>query len=157
MAARFVLPSVILLRGPTAHAAAVDESSPWIEQLLTVPYAVPASAQPVKQPIVQLVRQNYEQLEINRSVIKTPIAIGWRRFDRGVGTHSIERIVIRSPEALARFSAWIGVDNSARTRGRQGSVTFAIAAERRPLTAQRSCAAGMSRSRWTSTSAAQTW
>jgi len=66
-----------------------DEPLPgtaWVEQVLKVPYApVPASA-PAKEPVLQLLRQDFEELEINRSVIKTPMKIGTKPFQRGLDT-----------------------------------------------------------------------
>jgi len=58
----------------------------------------------------------------------TPLAIGSRRFEHGLGTHSLSHIRIYSPEPIERFTAWAGVDRNERTRGGQGSVVFSVAA-----------------------------
>ena len=118
-----------------ATAAAAGEASPqtqspWADDLLKVPYPQTISV-PSREIMLQLLRQDYEQLEINQSVIKTPLIIGEKRFQRGLGTHSVGRIRLRSPQPLARFSAWIGVDHNVRTKGGLGSVVFAVSADGR--------------------------
>ncbi|MEW6746487.1 MAG: NPCBM/NEW2 domain-containing protein [Planctomycetota bacterium] len=77
-------------------------------------------------PVVELLRQDYERLEARQSILQTPLTIGERRFERGLGTHSVSRIRIHSPSPIKRFSAWIGVDHNERTRGGAGSVVFWI-------------------------------
>ncbi|MBC8372179.1 MAG: NPCBM/NEW2 domain-containing protein [Planctomycetes bacterium] len=77
---------------------------------------------------MELIRQDYEQLEVGQSVIKTPLVIGQKRFQRGLGTHSVGHLRIRSPKPLARFSASIGVDHNERTSGGRGSVVFVVSA-----------------------------
>jgi alpha-galactosidase len=81
------------------------------------------------EPSLTLLRQDYERLEINKSVIATPLTIGQRHFKHGLGTHSVSRIRIESPKPIERFAAWIGVDNNERTRGGAGSVVFSVASE----------------------------
>ena len=76
-----------------------------------------------------MLRQDFEELEINRSVVKTPMQIGTKRFGRGLGTHSIGHIRVESPQPMARFSASVGVDHNDRTRGGKGSVVFVVSAD----------------------------
>jgi hypothetical protein len=80
-----------------------------------------------------LLRQDYEQLEVGKSILKTPLVIGKRTFEHGLGTHSVSQIQIRSPQPIARFTAWVGVDHNERTRGGAGSVVFAVSAEQGQL------------------------
>jgi len=115
----------------TAFAAAADvadvgASHHWAERLLDVPYAPIDRRAPPQGPILQLVHQDIEELEINRSVIRTPLTIGNKRFERGLGPHSNGHIRITSPEPIVRFMAWIGVDNNERTQATKGSVTFSV-------------------------------
>ena len=100
----------------------------WADRLLDVPYPPTAAPQPAKQATLELVRQDFEDLEVNRSVIKTPMTIGKKRFQRGLGTHSVGHIRVTSPEPLARLLASIGVDNNQRTEGKRGSVVFSVSA-----------------------------
>ena len=83
--------------------------------------------------VLELVRQDYERLERGRSVIGTPLVIGSRRFEHGLGTHSTGHIRIYSPEPIESFTAWIGVDHNERTRGGRGSVIFSVRARGREL------------------------
>jgi alpha-galactosidase len=101
---------------------------PWAERLLRVPYPELPKAEPEKVTTVAVLRQDFEQLEVDRSVIQTPLTIGKKRFARGLGTHSISDIRISSPEPLARLVAAVGVDNNERTAGTRGSVRFAVEA-----------------------------
>ena len=84
-------------------------------------------------PSLSLLRQDFEKLEINRSVIKMPLMIGGRKFEHGLGTHSVSRLCVRSPKPIVHFSAWVGVDHNERTRGGQGSVVFSVSEKDRPL------------------------
>jgi alpha-galactosidase len=72
------------------------------------------------------VRQDHEKLMLNRSAINTPLRIGSRSFEHGLGSHSTSMIRITSPTPLRRFTAWIGVDKNERTQSGTGSVTFAV-------------------------------
>ena len=75
-------------------------------------------------PSLSLLRQDFEKLEINRSVIRTPLKIGERKFEHGLGTHSISRLCVRSVKPIEHFSAWVGVDcnDTDARRGRLGRV-----------------------------------
>ncbi|MBN1422594.1 MAG: NPCBM/NEW2 domain-containing protein, partial [Planctomycetes bacterium] len=123
--------SGLVLAAVVAAPAAGSGSAPraWQEAILAVPYA-PARLEKVT---LQVVRQDYERLERNRSVIGTPLTIGERRFAHGLGAHSIGRVAIASPEPFERFSAWAGVDANERTRRGQGSVVFSVEADGREV------------------------
>jgi hypothetical protein len=97
----------------------------WFERLLAFPYT---NATP-SEPGLQLVRQDFEQLERNRSVIGTPLTIGSRGFVHGLGTHSISHLRVLSPKPIDRFEAWVGVDANERTRNEGGSVVFSVEAD----------------------------
>jgi len=114
-------------------SAAAEAVAAWPDALLAVPYPPRAEAAPAEAASLQLVRQDYEALKIDRSVIKMPMTIGTRRFDRGLGTHSFSEIHISSPEPLATLSASIGVDRNERTTGGLGSVRFAVVAGQKEL------------------------
>lgn len=109
--------------GPSAEDAA------WIAALLQVPYPELG----LDAPVLELLRQDFERLERNRSVLGTPLRIGERAFERGLGTHAASRIRVRSPVPLERFSAWAGIDANDRTRGGAGSAAFAVLADGREV------------------------
>jgi alpha-galactosidase len=97
----------------------------WVDGLLDAPFPAPGAG----GPRLQLLRQDHERLERNRSVILTPLRIGSKSFEHGLGTHSVSHLRIVSPEPMARFSAWIGIDRNQRTEGGQGSADFWITRE----------------------------
>jgi alpha-galactosidase len=103
----------------------IGAEAEWFRGLLAFPYTNP----PPGGPALQLIRQDFEQLERNRSVIRTPLAIGSRAFAHGLGTHSISHLRVLAPEAIDRFTAWVGVDANERTRTGQGSVIFTVEAD----------------------------
>jgi alpha-galactosidase len=78
-------------------------------------------------PSLTLLREDYEDVEIDRSVLKTPLMIGQRKFAHGLGVNSISQMCVHSPTPIARFSAWVGVDCNDQTRKGAGSVVFALA------------------------------
>ena len=85
------------------------------------------------EPALQRIRQDFEQLERNRSVIQTPLKIGSRSFAHGLGTHSVSHLRLLSPEPIDRFDAWVGVDANERTAGGSGSVIFSVEVDGREL------------------------
>lgn len=99
---------------------------PWIERIVTVPYPPKEPAGPLT---LLLLRQDYEQLQTGRSVLDTPLVIGRKRYEHGLGTHSVGHIRLRSAKPIVRFSAEVGVDNNQRTQGRLGSVVFRVSAD----------------------------
>lgn len=71
-------------------------------------------------------RQDHSVLQLRRSCIDTPIRIGGREFEHGLGTHASSEIAVSIPEGAALFEAFVGIDNNADTGGVRGSVTFAV-------------------------------
>lgn len=96
----------------------------WQDKLLDVPFRKSEPGE--NKPILELIRQDYENLEYGQSVIKTPMTIGDRGFQHGLGTHSVSHIRVHSPEPIEQFTSWIGVDSNARTQGNMGSVVFVV-------------------------------
>jgi alpha-galactosidase len=78
-------------------------------------------------------RQDFSVLNFGRSSMETPIAIGARPFEHGLGTHANSEIEVRIPEGAVKFKALVGVDNNVDTQGRLGSVIFSVAASERGL------------------------
>lgn len=102
----------------------------WAEQLLAYPYPGPPEG---AGPMRALVRQDYEKLQKNRSILGTPLRIGSRTFAHGLGTHANSLIRVTSPVPLAALRGWIGVDANERTAGGAGSVVFVIRSATREL------------------------
>jgi len=112
-----------------ATSFANSRVSDWPDRVLSFPY----SKSVVQQPTLQVIRQDHEKLEFNRSVIKTPLKIGTWPFAHGLGTHAISHLRVVAPEPIERFVAWVGVDNNHRTQLRPGSVVFSVVADRQQL------------------------
>jgi alpha-galactosidase len=119
-----MLPLLLTLANPGCAQPGEPAMSPWVEDVLNAPYA---QADTPTEPVLQLLFQQFEQLERNESIIHTPLRIGDRGFERGLGTHARSHIRVYSPEPLARFTAWVGVDHNERTQGGAGSVVFRVA------------------------------
>jgi len=64
--------------------------------------------------------------QVDRNCTGKPLTIAGRRFEHGVGTHAESAMYIRLDGKGDRFTAWVGVDDSA---GRNGSVTFRVYAD----------------------------
>ncbi len=112
--------------------AAAPTTDRWIDGLTAV--RLVGAATQTARPTLRLIRQDHERLQIGRSVIGTPLAIGSRRdLAHGLGTHSVSHIRIESAEPIARFSALVGVDHNPRTQGGMGSVVFRVSAGDREL------------------------
>jgi len=75
---------------------------------------------------VEVRRQDFNKLARGRSVLNTPLQIGPKHYDHGLGTHAISELVIHLPEPGQLFEAEVGVDNNSDTKGRLGSVVFAV-------------------------------
>jgi len=56
------------------------------------------------------VRQDYGELEMDRSVQGLPLKIGDREFAHGLGTHANSEIIYDLDGGYTNFTAWIGVD-----------------------------------------------
>ncbi len=89
----------------------------------------PPTAPPHTAIGLELRRQDYGTLGIRRSCIETPLQIGQKSFEHGLGSHSVSEMVVHLPEPAARFEAEIGVDNDRNTFGREGTVVFVVEAD----------------------------
>jgi alpha-galactosidase len=76
------------------------------------------------------ITQGWGTAQTNRSVREQPLAIGGRKFDRGVGTHATSLVRIELAGGSERFLAYVGVDDNANGAA---SVTFKVMADGRTL------------------------
>jgi alpha-galactosidase len=100
------------------------QATDWLEKLADTPYVRNAGP-----GLLEVERQDAETMKRNASVIGTPLRLGGRTFDHGLGTHANSVIRIAPSQPVTRFTAWIGVDNNERTGGERGSVVFYVLAE----------------------------
>jgi alpha-galactosidase len=78
------------------------------------------------EPALSVRRQDHGRLHLNRSVMDTPLRIGGRGFERGLGTHANSEIVVRLPAEAKALRALAGVDDNWDTHGGFGSVLFSV-------------------------------
>ena len=71
-------------------------------------------------------RQDYSVLRFGESCMETPIQIGSRKFEHGLGTHANSEIVVFVPPGATRFEAFVGIDNNYDTQATRGSVQFSV-------------------------------
>ncbi len=136
---RFALLGLLLHAAPLhragAGSAALTErqdamgsrSERWDKGVLAFPYPAPDTS---RGPLRMLIRQDYERLQINKSVIGTPLRIGSRSFRTGLGTHSHSIIRVTSPKPIVAVRGWIGIDANERTSSGAGSAVFVVASGR---------------------------
>lgn len=88
--------------------------------------ALAQGARSVETPSVgiRVLRQDYNTLNFGQSCMETPITIGTRAFQHGLGTHANSEIEVAIPEGAARFEAFVGIDNNHDTKGVNGSALF---------------------------------
>ncbi len=71
-------------------------------------------------------------LAYDRSVGCTPLQIGDRAFERGLGTHARSEIVYELDGTGERFEAWVGID-AAKAKSDLASVVFKVVADGREV------------------------
>jgi len=76
-------------------------------------------------------RQGWGRPQVNRAIRETPLSIGGRRFDFGVGTHAASVLWIELDGKTDRFLASVGLDDAAGSPA--GSITFTIFGDGRKL------------------------
>lgn len=82
---------------------------------------------PVAPPAYGLaVLANYDELCRNTRM-GHPLTLGQTEYHRGLFCHAASRLAVRLPGPGRSFSAVIGVDSNAQTRGGRGSIVFAVA------------------------------
>lgn len=87
-------------------------------------------AQPVPDALPLTVRrQDHSVLQFGRSTLDTPLRLGDRTYDRGLGTHAFSEIVVALPDGARRFVADVGIDHNDNTGGSRGSVVFVVSAD----------------------------
>jgi len=85
-----------------------------------------ATVQPPAPPGLDVRRQDHGPLQLRQSVLKTPLQIGQKKYERGLGSHSVSEIVVRLPLPGKSFEAEAGIDNNYDTKAEKGSVVLAV-------------------------------
>jgi len=111
-------PNDAIMATPTETQALLD----WIAAAFTG--ANPAARGP--RIALEVRRQDFNVLRFGESCMETPLKIGQREFQHGLGTHANSEIAVALPTGAERFEAFVGVDNNYDTQGVRGSVAFSV-------------------------------
>lgn len=76
-------------------------------------------------------KQGWGLPQVDKSVTGGPLSIAGKKFQHGVGTHSVSRLWIDLHGAACKFLAFVGVDDSALSH--PGSVDFKIIGDGKKL------------------------
>jgi len=99
----------------------VAEMREWVHHAL-----LQESPPVVKQNGIIVRRQDYGRFSINKSVMGTPLKLGAKTYEHGLGTHAVSELTVRLKNPGGTFEAVVGVDNNYDTAGVRGSVEFAV-------------------------------
>jgi alpha-galactosidase len=75
---------------------------------------------------VKKVRQGYGEPKVDKSVDGHPITIGGKKFEHGLGTHSISTLYIDLKGNAERFTAFVGIDDEVIGSKPEGTVVFRV-------------------------------
>lgn len=93
---------------------AQEDASKWIA----------AAQNPQANPVRAIgVRQQWGHLVEGHAYEDTPLQIGERVFQRGLGSHADGEVRIVGSQPMKRFGAWVGVDNNPSTRNYHGELS----------------------------------
>jgi alpha-galactosidase len=106
-----------------APKAMVDDMDCWTAQAFGVSGSAVAGANRIG---VRVVRQDHSSPQFGRSCMDTPLRIGSRDFEHGLGTHAFSEIRVAVPKGAGEFKAFAGIDNNYDTQGSKGSAEFIV-------------------------------
>lgn len=112
-----------------ASPAEVERMLNWVGDAW-VGERLPGRQPPVR---VEVRRQDHSVLGFGRSCIGTPLRLGQRVFEHGLGTHAHSELVLHLPPGAKTFRAVVGIDHNADTGGTRGSAQFVVQADDREL------------------------
>jgi len=100
-----------------------------IEALSAWAAAAFAGRKPAEPPArlkLEVRRQDHNMLRFGRSVLQSPLRIGGKTYQRGLGTHANSEIALALPPGAKAFRALVGLDNNPDTQRGRGSVVFIV-------------------------------
>ena len=106
------LPNIVVAATFLAFASSTFGDTIWLDQL-----------------DLSKMKQGWGAPRVNQSMRGTPLRVGGKRFERGVGTHANSSLWVEVCGA-ERFRATVGVDDSA---GRKATIQFQVVADGRML------------------------
>ncbi len=105
-----------------ASAEELAEAADWAS-LAFLRQLPPERTPPV---VIQCRRQDHSVLRFGQSCIETPLRIGTRPYQHGLGTHATSVLAVGLPPKAKLFRAAVGIDNNEDTQGRFGSAVFHV-------------------------------
>ncbi|MBX7258874.1 MAG: alpha-galactosidase [Candidatus Hydrogenedentes bacterium] len=123
--------SIVLLGTLLAISAHAEANTPQvIEQVLRdCGFETSQTSTDTKPPSLSIVSasQDYAKPTADRCChTLTPLRVGEKTFEKGIGAHANGRIEIQLNDPFARFTAAVGIDNNNDTAGNKGSVEFIV-------------------------------
>jgi alpha-galactosidase len=112
-------PGLVAGAGSTGNAGFA-----WTSEVAAFPYAVPEAG----RPVLQVVRQDFADVQINQSVLKDGLEIAGRRFEHGVGVWAESCLRVYSPRPIVGCESFVGVDSGPRHMKGRGNVAFTVLA-----------------------------
>ena len=112
-----------------ASAAEVQKVLDWTRAV----FLGDEAAGPGARVALEVRRQDHNVLRFGQSCMETPIKIGQREFEHGLGTHANSEIAVAIPAGAKAFKAFVGVDNNYDTQGKFGTVEFSVEIEGREV------------------------
>ncbi|MCA9446988.1 MAG: NPCBM/NEW2 domain-containing protein, partial [Candidatus Omnitrophica bacterium] len=109
----------------------VMASTEEIEEVFDWADAVFSDKRPEQNPNgveLEVLRQDYASLSFGESCMETPLTLGDRTFEHGLGTHANSEIKVHLPADAKVFKSFVGIDNNFDTQGKHGSVEFSVEA-----------------------------
>lgn len=111
-------PNDAVMAGP----GEIQEMLDWASAAFTG--SRPAGREPLVR--VEVIRQDHSVLRFGQSCVETPLKIGTRQFERGLGTHANSQILLHLPPGATTFQASVGIDNNFDTGGRRGECLYPV-------------------------------
>jgi len=93
------------------------------------------------------VQQSFGQPQADKSADGNPLAIGDKKFEKGLGTYSPSNLFIDLNGTAERFTAFVGVDSEVKSRA--ASIEFHVLGDGRELWKSKVMRAGQGPARWT--------
>ncbi len=130
----------LLMECPRIASQASEKFTEWINVAL-----LRNKSSSLKAGLVDVV-QGWGELKLRQSIVGTPLNIGGKQFERGLGVHSVSEIVVKLPAPGKTFSAMVGIDMNPATASamsfHKGSAMFSVDADGKGVFCSQTCHAG---------------
>ena len=66
---------------------------------------------------VKKMETGWSTSKANKSIDGVPLSVGGKKFQKGVGTHAVSKILLELNKSAFSFTAFVGVDDEAKPNG----------------------------------------